>query len=364
MSAKQSFDNTTIAHVIPHPIAGGAELLVREMTYRLRDKGVDARAIYYTNPNQVPLYDYEYDLGLKSARSVRAVSKLRKILGPISQERNLIVHAHLTWPLYHVPLATLGLACTLIYTEHNTTNQRRHIPSFNRFERIVYSRYREVVCISTGVQEALVDWLGLPSNKHSHYPVIWNGARLFDYKESRRKRSQRWRLVSVGSLSEQKGFEVAIKAVGGLHELVEEYIIVGEGDRRSELTQLVDLYGLQDIVRLVGWQDDVAHYLHQADICVIPSKWEGFGLVAVEALSAGLPVVASDVPGLQEVLSGCEAAVMVPPCDSIALRKGIESAISLLQMQPSLRQAARRRAERFTLSTMTCRYKKLYQQYL
>jgi hypothetical protein len=114
----------------------------------------------------------------------------------------------------------------------------------------------------------------------------------------------------------------------------------------------------------VGWSDRVEEHFCCADIQLIPSLWEGFGLVAVEGMSTGLPVVASDVAGLREVLDPDNPAVtLVEDIESVdAWVQSLKIAIDNLSNEgpEKLAVAARNQAEKFTLEIMAKRYLELY----
>ena len=213
---------------------------------------------------------------------------------------SLIVHAHLTWPMFFVPLAGLGLPVKLVFTEHATTNSRRNYSIFKYIERIFYNRYTSIIAITDGVKDSLQDWVGAGlSNKIS---TIINGARFFSFKE-RKPLGKCIKFISVGSLIPKKGFDRAIKALSQLEYIDWQYEIIGEGSSRRELEQLIAALGLQDKVILSGWSLMLEEKYHNANIQLIPSKVEGFGLIAIEGMSTGLPVIASDLDGLNEVVS-------------------------------------------------------------
>ena len=88
-----------------------------------------------------------------------------------------------------------------------------------------------------------------------------------------------------------------------LKSLISSYTIVGSGPDLEKLQYLSKACGVQDIVNFVGWSDNPGEYYRNSDILLIPSHWEGFGLVAVEGMSTGLPIIASNVEGLNEVVS-------------------------------------------------------------
>ena len=352
----------SVIHVVSASDGGGAERLVRELTERLPDHGVQASAIYYRNSRGVELSERKSSLGLRSVRGPVAWKSVRDALRERGvREEGRIVHAHLTWPLYHLALLRREIGGPMVFTEHNTHNRRRELPWFRFVERWVYRRYDRLVAISEGTREALANWLA-DQDLAARMVTIQNGSRMLPMAERRPRPARSVRLVSVGSLSPQKGFDVALRAIGKLGDRVDRYTIVGEGPERGRLESLLGELGLQEKVRMPGYCEDVASYLHEADLGLIPSRWEGFGLVAVEALSTGLPLVASDVPGLRGVVGDCDAVVLSPPEDSADLENRIRYAIDHLVGRDDLARAARMRAEQFTIDAMVARYAELYKE--
>lgn len=350
----------SVIHVVPAPDHGGAERLVRELTHRLPTHGVEAQAIYYSNPRGVELSDRELNLGL---RSVRGWSALRAVRDALQKQANdssaCIVHAHLTWPLYHLALLSREIDGPIAFTEHNTHNRRRRHWWLRPLERTVYRRYDQLIAISDGVQEALMEWLG-DRDLSARIDTIYNGSRMLPLQHRRPRLAGVARLVSIGSLNSRKGFDVALRAIARLGNKVERYTILGEGPERERLERLVQELGLKDKVQLPGHCDEVAAYLYEADLGLIPSRWEGFGLVAVEALSTGLPLVASDVPGLRSIVAYCEAVVLAAPDNVTELQNRLRYAIDNMVRRDDVASAARARAEQYTIETMVARYADMY----
>src|SRR5207253_112178 len=105
---------------------------------------------------------------------------------------------------------------------------------------------------------------------------------------------------TVGRLERQKGFDTLLEALPRWPDCTLQ--IVGIGSERAELESRARSLGLAARVEFLGFRDDVATLMTRADLYVQPSRWEGFGIAAVEAMASGLPVVCSDVAGLREVV--------------------------------------------------------------
>jgi len=366
-STKNRHHQCMIINIISSSKGGGAELLVRELHAIYISRNLNAHAVYLDGSAE-GLGKNETVWGVNSRSPVnifRIRQKLKQLSCGIDHE--LIVHVHLTWPFLYASLASLGLSnIKLIYTEHGTNNRRRKIPLLWVLERLLYARYARIICISQGVHDALVKWVG-PKIAH-RLITIPNGSRIYSLADRPTLQGRLPRLVSVGSLSYGKNFATAIRAMAQLRDEFECYTIIGEGPERSRLEQLIKSSQLDGKVHLVGWSDSIEEYLHSADIQLIPSLWEGFGLVAVEGMSTGLPVVASNVDGLREVLDKLNPSVtLINRVDSVDdWVSGIHKAFADLRTHDSISiaQSSRQQAEKFTLDQMAERYLNIYAQAL
>lgn len=128
-------------------------------------------------------------------------------------------------------------------------------------------------------------------------------------------------LLTVARLAGQKGLDVLLEAAGelGAREPAPLFAVAGGGPLRGPLQERIDAAGLP--VRLLGHRSDVAELLAAADAFVLPSRWEGPSLVVMEALRAGLPVVASRVGGIADLYE--ESALLVPPGDAAELARAV-----------------------------------------
>jgi glycogen(starch) synthase len=117
-------------------------------------------------------------------------------------------------------------------------------------------------------------------------------------------------VLLVGRLVYEKGFQLALEAMPGLIEQVGDvrFLVAGSGTHEQELRQQAERLGLADHGTFLGWiGDDVLHSLYRiADLCVVPSIYEPFGLVALEAMASGCPCIVADTGGLREVVPAGE----------------------------------------------------------
>ena len=256
-----------------------------------------------------------------------------------------VVHTHL-WAgdFWGRPSALLAGGRPVVTTEHNT---RSDSPLRRRIWTAMAPLSKKIVCVSQAASQ-IVQAAGVPA---SRLAVIENGIDLARFSPTHR--SGQGRILAVGRLTRQKGFDVLLDA---LWHHPAETTILGEGEDRGLLERRAA--GLP--VSLPGWSPDIRPHLAEADVLVIPSRWEGFGLIAVEAMASGVAVIASRVDGLVEVVG--DAGILVPPEDSVALADAIRRVLSDRALRESLRQRGLARSARFSIQRTVARYEALYRE--
>ncbi|HQH28782.1 MAG TPA: glycosyltransferase, partial [Oligoflexia bacterium] len=137
-------------------------------------------------------------------------------------------------------------------------------------------------------------------------------------------------VLGCGRLREQKNFALLIKALASLREKVAaKLVILGEGPQRKNLESLISELGLTADVSLPGEVENPLSYMAHASVFCLSSSWEGFGIVLVEALAMGLPVISTDCPsGPAEILDGGRFGELVPVGDLPALSCALEAALT------------------------------------
>jgi len=152
------------------------------------------------------------------------------------------------------------------------------------------------------------------------------------------------RLVgSVGALAPQKGHSYLVEAARiVLEELPDTtFLVAGEGPQREKLTAQAQDAGLGERLQLLGQRDDIPRLLASLDLFVLPSLWEGLPYALLEAMAVGVPVVASDITGVTDLVRPGDTGWLAPPADAAALAATIVRALS--QVQASAVMAGRAR---------------------
>lgn len=341
---------------------GGAERLARGLHEALRARGIDARLIALEACETEGL-DGAESLGFASPYDPRATvalgRRLRALAGPGD-----VVHVHLFPASAHVAaLRAAGrIAAPCLFTEHNTSNRRRARRWGRAADRAVYARYATVAAISRGTEAAL---LAAYPELQGRTCVVENGAVLRFSAPLHRMAREAVTILSVGRLVAQKNYPAALLAVTLLGDRPWRYVICGDGPERPRLEALIGELGIADRVELRGHVTEIGPELEAADIFLMPSAWEGFGLAAVEAMNAALPLVVSDVPGLREVTGTDGAcATLVPPDDTDAIARALAALAESPETRQKMGEAGFARASDFGMEKMTDSYLACYRTLL
>ena len=266
-----------------------------------------------------------------------------------------VVHTHLVHADVYGGLAARLRGTYLVSTKHNDDPFRTG--PFRFVERALSRAADRVVTITDALRTFTVERVGIPAQKVEtiHYglddlPEAWGRNPADAVPREARV------LLAVSRLIRQKGIDVAIRALPALPADT-ALVVLGEGPDRPLLEELARELGVERRVFLLGRVPDVAAWLERATLYVHPARWEGFGLAVLEAMLAGLPVVASDVSSLPELVVDGETGQLVTPGDPAALARGIARALD----EPELGAAGRTRArQEFSVARMADRTASLY----
>ena len=355
---KQS--KVAIIHILTTPQCGGASFIGKHLSKEIQNSNYDSYVLFFSDNRDSNLSSNEIILGNLNPRDFRNYFLLRNQINSFKKNyKKIIIHAHLTWPLFFASLIKSSDSVKKVYTEHNTHNKRRKFYLLKYLERIIYNQYDYITLISEGTKNNLEKWLGTKLNPKKH-KVIYNGARTFKYSFKKNNKSNKLDIVSIGSLTYQKGFDIAIRSISICRDVVNEYKIYGEGIERKKLEKLIKKLNLNNIVKICGFSSKLSETKLNCNLALIPSRWEGFGLVSIELLSAGIPIIANSVTGLNEVIKNCEAVYLIENFDIKSLSDQIYSYNSRFISNKDLDKKALIYAKNYSLEKMTQKYKSIY----
>jgi glycosyltransferase involved in cell wall biosynthesis len=265
-------------------------------------------------------------------------------------------------PHYTTPLVPGGWRRVVTFHDVTFFLLPRRYPVLRRLYFQGVSRAGARLCdlaivVSETVKGDVVRHLGLPAERVRAVPLAPGpGFRPLD--DSARMEAVRDKyglpprfILNVGTLEPGKNQLTLVRAFHRLKRkgLEQGLVIAGQkGWMYEKLFRLVGDLGLKEDVRFVGYlfEEDLAAVYNMADLFVFPSLYEGFGLPPLEAMASGLPVVASDVPALAEVLNG--AALLVNPSDADALAEASARALRDRRLRSRLRRLGLERASQFS----------------
>lgn len=345
-----------VAHVHRIRGIGGSERHLLTLLPALAQRGVEPVLVGLDDPAWDPA-DFYGALTVPAIRvpSPRDVDPLL-LARLVRSLRADIVHTHLVHADVYGGIAAKLRGEILVSTKHN--DDRFRLGPFRHVERGIARLTDRIVTITDALRRFTVEEVGIPGEKVEtirygldDLPVPWGenppdavpaGARV---------------LLAVSRLTEQKGIDVAVRALDLLPDDT-VLVVLGEGPERKTLESLAEELGVAGRVFLQGRVPDVAAWLRRATLLVHPARWEGFGLGVLEAMLAGLPVVASNVSSLPELVVDGETGILVRPDDPGALALAVARALE----QPSLGAAGSARAHaEFSVARMANHTQALYE---
>ena len=270
-----------------------------------------------------------------------------------------IVHTHNTACQLFAAIGSVLCSVVLVTTEHNTSNRRRDWKWYKLLDKWMYSRYRSIICISDKARENLC--LYLETGKF--IKTIYNGIDLKCFQEVQADtsfRNGKTVVTMVAGFRYQKDQDTLIKAFQYLPAEQYELWLVGDGERRSVLEDLVSQLGLQDNVRFWGIRSDIPVILKSSDIIVMSSHFEGLSLSSIEGMAVGKPFVASDVDGLHEITEN--AGILFPHGDVKVLAETIQKLMADGDYYGLIAEQCMLRVSEYNIRNTVVAYLEIYKQ--
>jgi len=352
-----------ILQVIPYFCFGGAETMCENLTNALMAMGHSVTVVSLYNEKTpiaqrmeasgVRLLYLDKQLGLD-------LSMIPKLIKIMKQENPDVVHTHLDVIKYAVAAAKLCGIKRCIHTVHNVAHEEAE----GRLQKIVNTIYFRLgwsvpVALSPEVRKTIVSFYGLKEEK---VPMIYNGVDLgkcllkADYSLS-----QPAVLLHIGRFIEQKNHKGLLEAFAQILKNHPDCCLnlIGDGELLEETKQYADTLGIREKVAFLGNQTNVYPFLQEANLFLLPSKFEGMPMTIIEAMGTGLPVVATAVGGVPDMLTNMESGMLVS-CKSEAVADAVCALLESEQLRQSLGTAAKIRSEQFSAGYMAKAYSEVY----
>ncbi|AFZ00160.1 glycosyltransferase [Calothrix sp. PCC 6303] len=356
-----------IATFIPNLHGGGAEKIVINLLKGMLKTNVslDLVLINADGPYLSQIPDKVRVINLAAGRSLKSILPLSNYL---RKHKPDAIISHLSEANLATVLAKKisRTESKVILVEHNTLSASKskliRARFFTPLMRKLYPYADTIVGVSQGVSQDLECQLNLSKGK---VRTIYNPIVDFDLiNKAKSSLDHPWFrkgsppvFLAVGRLTEQKDFMNLIQAFALLRKQRHaRLLILGEGEKRSELEELINKLGVREDVSLPGFVDNPYAYMSRANGYVLSSRWEGLPTVLIEAMACGCPVIATDCPsGPSEILEAGKYGSLVPVGDPRAL----SSAMSDLLESPLNRDILKQKILDFSIEQGTNKYLKL-----
>lgn len=326
----------------------GAFSSIRTLARELKRRGHDVQFVAFTEGPIGPGMAEEFPLHQVPARGKFDMKAVRALARLFREERPDIVHTHLSAASFAGCLAARMSGVHSVATVHGMNRSWSYLLA------------EHLIAVSEAGRENLLRQL-VPKKKVS---VAYNGVEIpapISYESRSAARATlgipEGALV-VGTTArahKDKGIHIAVQAVSRLRNEFPtlRYVVVGEGEYLELLRRTAEALGVSDRIMFLGFRGDVDSILPAFDIFVLPTFREAMGISVVEAMAAGLPVIASYVGGIPEVISD-GTGVLVPPHNVDALEGSIRALLQDETRRNSLARAARARAAHVFSTTACC----------
>jgi glycosyltransferase involved in cell wall biosynthesis len=291
------------------------------------------------------------------------IAERRMIAALCGRLRPDVVHTH----GYRADVVDAGVARRLGFatatTVHGFTGGDWKNRIYERLQRRAFRRFDAVVAVSRPLGDALRS-NGVPPDRLHVIPNAWDGDVALRERAAARRElglpAKGFRIGWVGRMTREKGPDVMLAALASLGDVPVTLSMVGDGDGRPGLRAHAETLGLEARTTWHGPMREAAALLPAFDVFVLSSRTEGTPMVLFEAMAAGVPVVATSVGGVPDVVSSVEA-LLVPSEDPAALAAAVRDTRANPEAARDRARAARRRLERdFALPPWLDRYETLY----
>jgi len=360
-----------IIYVMPSLVIGGAEKLLLT-TVKYLDRG-RYEIIVCCIASEGIIADEIKKLGIKfyclneSPRFYNP-KKIYSLYKLFRKEKPAIVHTHILGAnIYGRIAAILARVPVIVSTEHNVYYKKKKVHIW--LDGILAKSTDKIVAVSNRVKEFTSRQEGIGEDK---FELIYNAIDSAEFLPTDSRKAIRRKLDlpegdfvlgTVGAITVQKGHYYLIRAVS---QIVKKYpntilLIAGIDELKEKLQKIVHNLNLEKNVRFLGLRRDVPDILNCMDVFVLPSLWEGTPLALLEAMLTGLPVVASSVDGILEVVENGKNGILVPPGNVEALSDAIDGLIRNPQLRQNLAKAAREHIlEKFDVKQYIRKLENLY----
>lgn len=352
-----------IMQVIPYFCFGGAETMCENLTYALTAMGHQVVAVSLYN-DHTPIAQRMETAGVricyldkKPGLDLSMVGKLKRLM---LREKPDVVHTHLNVIKYAAAAARLAGVPRCIHTVHNVADKEAEGKIQKQINGFYFSHgFSLPVALSPEIQRSITAFYRLDA---AAVPVIYNGIDLSRCQEKTDYcLGKPAVLTHIGRFNEQKNHEGLLRAFARIHKVCPDtrLNLLGDGELMAQMKSLTDTLGIADSVSFLGNQSCVYPYLHQSDVFLLPSRYEGMPMTLIEAMGTGVPIVASAVGGVPDMLEDGRNALLTSS-DPEQVSQAVIRLLADAALRQRLGQQARRDSVKFSAGHMAEQYARIY----
>jgi len=351
-----------IIQIIPMFKLAGAEVMCENLCIALKNAGENVIAVsFYSEKTAITErlekagVRIEY-LDKKLGFDASIIFKLVRLF---KREKPDVVHTHIGGARYALPIATFCRIPVKVHTVHNIAQKEQEYAG-KIINNLMFNYCSVVpVALSEEVKKTIEEVYKLPAKK---IPVIFNGINLSkcQVKNDYTKKSN-FKILHIGRFMDVKNHSLILKSFAMFADKHPDarLQLLGDGELKETMMQLAKELNIVDYVEFAGLQSNVYPWLHDADLFILPSKFEGMPMTLIEAMGTGLPIIASDVGGIPDMLTSKKDALLIDPNEKDIIET-LEFFYSNEGKRKELGQNALRKSVMFSSQTMAKKYIDVY----
>ena len=351
-----------VIQVMPNFALAGAERMCENLIYGLQQQGIEVIVVSLFNQHSIITDNLEARgvkiiyLDKKLGFDFSIIKKLKKIF---KAEKPDVIHTHRYSIEYAIPAAILAGVKKRVHTVHNLA-EKENIKKARRLNKLFFKFFHVTpVALSPLIQKSIAKEYNINTKK---IPIVFNG---IDLSKCQSKKDYNLgpviRILHIGRFEEQKNHIGLIEAFSLYHSIytISVLRLIGDGEKKSEIESIVQEKGLKDSVEFLGLQENVYSFLEESDIFTLPSLYEGVPITLIEAMGTGLPIVATCVGGVPNLIeSGKEG--LLTSSDTKEISQMFVQFTENMELRKSCGQNAKEKSALFSNEMMAKEYIKIY----